>query len=511
MHDPKFEKEVQQKMEELLFTPSEGVWSRVESKIRKKRERRLAPVFWMFLTGALVVGAAGIYFLHAPAKPSPAAIPTIGGTLKDRHAATANPARQLPPLTTIGSSNKAGASEPAGLTPGAGQTHNTAQIPSTGQTNSTLQSQNHAIPKSQNALIATTEKTSPRNNPKISQSQNTSIPKSQDPNPSLADSDPQGVAKFETTDLSAWKLTGATLAPVDKGAVPDLTAGVKMPDAARMTAGIPGPGANKIAKKTILYKKSVWEAGFTAGAGISSAKQGLVGSKSMALDAPSYASVAANAVPLAARPQTYTSNTDPGFSFFAGIFAMRPVSKRISLTAGLNLHYYSTKVEIVQKTLILPATGANSLFSPQFSPQASASSSQFQGSAASFNDRHASLNQYYFLELPVSMQVQLNHSSRTPIFWEAGLSLARLMSADVLYYDANSGVYYKDGRSVSNGTQLNASTALMIGLSFRGVRMQLGPQLQYGLTSLANENASGAAKHMYYGGIKLNIIPGKRK
>jgi len=505
MHDPKFEKEVQQKMEELLFTPSEGVWSRVESKIRKKRERRLAPVFWMFLTGALVVGAAGIYFLHTPAKPSPAAIPTIGGTLKDHHAATTTPARQLPPLTTIGSSNKPGASEPAGSTPGAGQTHNTAQIPSTGQTNSTLQSQNRAIPNSQNlkipkshsdgALIETTGKKLDLNNTEISQSQDPEISKSQNPFP----------------DLSAWKLTGATLALVDKGSVPDLTAGVKMPDAARMTAGIPGPGANKTAKKTILYKKSVWEAGFTAGAGISSAKQGLVGSKSMMLDAPSYASPAANAVPLAARPQTYTSNTAPGFSFFAGIFAMRPVSKRISLTAGLNLHYYSTKVEIVQKTLILPATGANSLFSPQFSPQASASSSQFQGSAASFNDRHVSLNQYYFLELPVSMQVQLNHSSRIPIFWEAGLSLSRMMSADVLYYDSNSGVYYKDGRSVSNATQLNAATALMIGLSFRGVRMQLGPQLQYGLTSLANENASGAAKHMYYGGIKFTIIPGKRK
>src|SRR5882757_1136417 len=65
MHDPKFEKEVQQKLEELSFSPSEAVWTKVERAVNGKK-RRSMPLFWLFfLPGLMLVGAGMIYFSGA--------------------------------------------------------------------------------------------------------------------------------------------------------------------------------------------------------------------------------------------------------------------------------------------------------------------------------------------------------------------------------------------------------------------------------------------------------------
>src|SRR6185503_859950 len=61
MHDPKFEKEVQKKLEELSFSPSEAVWTRVERAVNEKRRRR-TPLFWFFLLPSLGLAGAGIIY-----------------------------------------------------------------------------------------------------------------------------------------------------------------------------------------------------------------------------------------------------------------------------------------------------------------------------------------------------------------------------------------------------------------------------------------------------------------
>jgi hypothetical protein len=55
-----FEKQVQQKMEELKLVPSEPVWQKVEMQIRKEKDRRRMifwiPLFAILLGGGLWVG-----------------------------------------------------------------------------------------------------------------------------------------------------------------------------------------------------------------------------------------------------------------------------------------------------------------------------------------------------------------------------------------------------------------------------------------------------------------------
>ena len=109
-------------------------------------------------------------------------------------------------------------------------------------------------------------------------------------------------------------------------------------------------------------------------------------------------------------------------------------------------------------------------------------------------------------QIPGSVQWQLTHNRQLPVFWEGGFSLSYLMGSNALYYNDKAGVYYKDG-SVTNKFQFNLSTALLVGIPFKGVNLQVGPQIQYGLTSLLNTQNSG--QHLFYGGLKIAVIPGK--
>jgi hypothetical protein len=119
------------------------------------------------------------------------------------------------------------------------------------------------------------------------------------------------------------------------------------------------------------------------------------------------------------------------------------------------------------------------------------------------------VNRYYFLELPASILWQVNRSSRLPIFWETGFSPSYLVSSNALYYSTQSGAFYKAGGNMINKLQLNASTSVMVGLSVKGLKLQVGPQVQYGLTTLQRQSSAG--QHLFYGGLRLVLLPGKTK
>ena len=78
MQEQNFEKQVQQKMEELNLTPSTPVWQRVEQEIRKKKDRRRL-VLWVFLFLFLVGGTATWMIMDQPFANSTASAPLDNG------------------------------------------------------------------------------------------------------------------------------------------------------------------------------------------------------------------------------------------------------------------------------------------------------------------------------------------------------------------------------------------------------------------------------------------------
>ncbi len=60
MHENNFEKQVQEKMDQLGFDPSDAVWTAVDKEINKNKKRR-RPLFILFLFSGLLLAGGAIY------------------------------------------------------------------------------------------------------------------------------------------------------------------------------------------------------------------------------------------------------------------------------------------------------------------------------------------------------------------------------------------------------------------------------------------------------------------
>ena len=165
------------------------------------------------------------------------------------------------------------------------------------------------------------------------------------------------------------------------------------------------------------------------------------------------------------------------------------------------VHYYSSRITIGQQVVTYVQSSAS--FLNPTAPAALASAAVY-----SAGDRQVYTNKYYFLELPLNLQWKVNQNRLLPLFLEGGFSVSRLMSANALLYDSETGVYSKQGNDI-NKTQLYVSSALMAGLPIHGLHVEVGPQVQYGLTPIVDGHSLGD-QHFFYAGIKLVVIPGKK-
>ncbi|HWK06084.1 MAG TPA: outer membrane beta-barrel protein [Puia sp.] len=520
MHDPKlsekevqrFELEVQQKMEELEFSPSAAVWANVEKAVRVEKKRRV-PFFWLFfLPALLLIGGTGIYLMGS--HPSPSSLHT------DRNSAQI----QNPVKGSGGSNDRPGNDRPGNDQPVSGQQANDQQT--------SVQPINSQQTKDQpsNDQPAKVSQPAKSEQPFIGQSaseQSSTAQSARSDRPAkpgrshVFSHHPTGTTGKETGQpLTSRSLTAQTLTtrPLTDKPLTEEESG--FPDQPLIGASIHLNPVNlkniaaiqaaPLAKKTTLATtrltpKRAWEAGFTGGIGMSSLNQTLF--KSSAVTANDTRNLAAPvAVTGLTATKNYVSKIRPDLSFWAGIFLQKPILNNLSVSVGLNLHYYSAKVYTGDKVV---NNASNYYYSPATSLLASAAAptpAQYYPYYTA-GDNQTFINRYYFLEIPGSIQWQISHNRIMPLFWEVGGTLSYLMSSNAIYYNTKAGVYYKDG-NVSNKTQFNLSTALMVGIPFSGLQMQVGPQLQYGVTNLLNTQNSGG-QHLFYGGLKLVIFPGK--
>lgn len=475
MHDPKFENEVQKKLEELSFSPSEAVWTRVERAVNEKRRRRL-PLFWFFLLPSLGLAGAGmIYFSKHQTTPAVQVV-------QHAPAPVSAPASSMP-------DNKAAAS---------------TQTPSVART---------APGEKTRKEIPTSNTHVPANKPTL-----TDDPaRPQDKTPAIAgtymtsSSDP--VARQNMTS-SSDPLTRPDVARQDM-ASPRTPAHAGLPGLRSFDHQFAAPAASRLASSSTtaaartpinLKPKYIWEVGFAGGIGASSLNSSLFRQPTVAA---SDVQAMAAPMPVNAAYKAPVSGVQPDISYWAGIIAQRPFSKSLTLSLGLNLHYYSNRQQIGDAVYNDPSSlyRASTLFSSQQSPGTAPNSGVYPYYSVGSMD--VFVNRYYFLEMPASVLWKVNHSRNLPLFWENGLSLSYLVSSNSIYYNAKSGVFYKDQGNMANKTQLNLSTALLVGLPIKNMRLQAGPQIQYGLTSLQRQSTIG--QHLFYGGIRIVLIPGKAK
>jgi hypothetical protein len=571
MHDPKsfnneevqrFEKEVQQKMEGLEFSPSEAVWANVAQAVNDGKKRRRAPLFWLFFISAfLLMGTAGVYFIGGHSQPEnnqlnkndqqagPDQHPANDQLTKnnqqaknDQEANVQQPNGQsatnsLPPdhkqpnaqSTAINQSAKVNQSStitsPASDNSAAIRSgtlrHPAAGAPEDNSTEVTAGTHSTAKPgsapggttrqKNKKPAITGTENVQPL--AKNGSDKSPAEDGSDNPSARLAAAGGNTTTADNTGSPDRTGTAGAnrgsgSAATGDQGSIGKISKINLSPVSGRNSPKITAaPLASKYQAltKTQLNPKHPWEAGFTGGIGVSSLNQAFLKRSTVAAAYNNRNSMAA----ITGQPQINISKIQPDLSFWAGIFMQKQLLKNISVSVGLNLHYYSTristgdKVDLSNNAYSLPGPGLSS--SQTISSFAAAPPPQSYPYYAA-GDKQTFINRYYFLEIPGSIQWQISHSRVLPLFWEAGFSLSYLMSSNALYYNTKAGVYYKDA-NVTNKVQFNISTALMVGLPFKGIDLQAGPQVQYGVTSLLNTENNG--QHLFYGGLKFVVIPQK--
>ena len=501
MHDPKFENEVQKKLEELSFSPSEAVWTRVERAVNEKRRRRL-PFFWFFLLPSLGLAGAGmIYFSKHHAAPTAqvvqhtAAPAPVSGPASSTSAPVppvitkASPARTVPRDQDMTSS-----SVPVGH-----RDVSSKDVVSQGMTHQDLihQDVRHRDATHQDM----THQDAPIGNGPLRDAPTRNAP------PQEVTVTHQDIAS-PATPSAASPGTQSTASPrtLSHSGLPDRKSFDRQfgaPTASRLA----GTSTSAAAKTPINLKpKYTWEMGFAGGIGASSMNSSLFRQPTVAaINAPALSTPMA----VTATSKTPVSGVQPDISYWAGIVAQRPLSRALTLSLGLDLHYYSTRQQIGDAVYNNPVSfyQASTLFNYQQPPSNAQSSGVYPYYSVGSTD--VFVNRYYFLELPVSVLWKVNHSRNLPLFWENGLSLSYLVSTNSLYYNAKSGVFYKDQGAMANKTQLNLSTALLVGLPIKTMRLQVGPQVQYGLTSLQHQSSVG--QHLFYGGIRIVLLPGKAK
>jgi hypothetical protein len=254
-----------------------------------------------------------------------------------------------------------------------------------------------------------------------------------------------------------------------------------------------------IALNTIQRVRRPWEAGFSAGGGYSRLN-------TVSIPSPSPASSGLYAV--ASYPSSalagkhFVSDIRPDASFYAGILLQKPVSARLAIVLGLDLHYYSNRITTGQQVVTYVPASISGI-TPTVMPAALQTQALYVP-----GDEHVVINKYYFLEAPVGLQWRVNKSPILPLFLEGGASLNRLMGSNALFFDPHSGVYLKDAEVVEK-TGVNLFASLMVGLPFHGVRIQAGPEAEYGLSSLTDNKGLGD-QHFFYGGVRLVVLPGHK-
>jgi hypothetical protein len=475
MQDPEFEKQVQKKMEELNFSPSDSVWKTVEKEIKMDRKRNRG-FFLLFLCLGFVLSGL-VYVLISLEKyenRKSAGYPNQkpqSSTAFEREA-SAKQRIQSGKLVTSPVVRDIGKLDPETEkirknSPVSQPVHKIETASNIAKNKNSEKFGRASIPKKDRAVGIASNSYTFNNDKKMN--------KSAEPWTAV---DGNRKTQTDTANILVEKIS----------VLPVKTQGM---DSSKSTEEMTESAKNTDKSK----KKSAWHLGFTAAPGLSSIEQELFQTGRVA-DPAAFNSFAPGG---GGGTRSSPSSFKQGISVSAGLFLKRSINKKISLSIGLNYHYYTTKIQTGSKVdsflLIYPynVTNNGSVALPAY---------YRSGSAENFT------NHYHFIELPVFLQLQLNHSRKIPLYWEAGASLSQFISSDGLHFNSASGVYYKDN-GLFNKTQFSVSSSFLVSFSCHHALFQVGPQLQYYFTDLLKNN-QGNKEHLIFGGVKFIFIPHKK-
>lgn len=434
-----FEKQVQQKMEELKLVPSDPVWQKVEMQIRRKKDRRRL-IFWIPLLVALLGGGLwmGIDYSSKNISYEP-----------ETHNSREN--KNHTPLNQITTTAKANQKE----TKQVNETKAVKHSDITSNASLKQRSVQKLLSKSKNSFTIAEQR---------SNAEDISLINSE----TTKEISVQPEEKASDTNSEIKSLDTATVVNDESKTV---IATPKTDSLSKDSSSIVKPEIKK-------HKEAKWKYALHVNAGTSGLNRLNLFNADKSLAVPNYNGGSTSG----GGPVYYGASTvEKDFSFAVGANAQKQIGKRTSFSAGLQYNYYSNIIHvgsrITQNTVI-----ADFSVSQYYSNRSVA--------------QHPYRNQYHFVSVPVGLNWQL--LKKKPLNFYTGLSLQYLVQTNALRFDYNSQSYFHS-KDAFNSTQLFSEFGLTYSVPIRQKKITFGPQLQYGLSKLEKGNSTN---HLFSYGVK---------
>lgn len=503
MQDHEFEKQVHQKMEEIKILPSDAVWKEVERRLHPKSKSRRW-LWFPFLLIALGIGSLLMYRGNPASQDKPlqseseyflkksSAVKPVNDNTERKEKVNSETTNQDKQVTV----------EIAALRPAKPERN------LSGKKNMELEEISPTIfPVSESKLNSHVYeagkpdmKSLLQNDSMYERTQKEVVEilpvSSQRSNKS--ESLPSGLSAHITDDSSYNIIIKKepVSAPVHPSTAP------AYPINTSMALGHPRFAVNAPAKKQ--QKSSKWEWGLTLHGGQSGITNGnftrlfvserVADVNNFSFQGNSFPNFASSGNPFPnSSANTPPSALKPGFGFTAGVFVKKQLTRRTSISAGLQYTRFSTSHKVgkrITDTLIILRNST--------SDQKTIEEHFRLGNTDSY------INKYHFIGLPVLFETRLTGNRFVPVYWDIGFSFSRLVSSNALHFNGNSRIYYNDN-SLFNRNQFSFLTGLPVRiLSGDKFSLKAGPLFQYGISKMIDKERSGS-KHILFTGLKADI------
>src|ERR1035437_6008350 len=444
MQENEFEKQVQQKMDELKLHPSDAVWQKIEARIKKEKRRR-----WiLFFFPAML-----ICFLYG------------GYVLLNRSNSTHEYQHQL-----------------------------TKNFTEKNNINEKTKIRFDSIKNNQTL----TENKKPFAKPATAKGNRDQKIKTRDKLKSVSDHE---LTKSLVKDISANKIEFDTIQNIAENGT--LNTNIKTPEQEKILpakqsrfdsttihenelsdqAQVDLITDNKEKKNenvistdnkniTTAKNKHSWNWGFSFSGGISGMANSFLGSGQQSFDLVSMSSGSQGT-----NPYSTPSLIKSSIAFVTGFSVEKNILQKIIFATGLNYKLFST-------TNTIGADSANYF-------RANSTVSAYH-------------NFYHYIGLPIGFKFQIANSKKTQLYWNIGFSISQLISSNALQFNNSSGLYYHDN-SQFNKTQIGFNTGLDIALfSKQKKSLLIGPYLNYDISKIAPQGYNN--HHFTFIGLRAQFI-----
>jgi hypothetical protein len=463
-----FEKQVQQKMEELKLVPSEPVWQKVEMQIRRKKDRRRL-LFWLPLLGLLLGG--GFWYTTRSGTQQHTAQNGNEETRREKATVTEEiHAKNNDRNTTATTEIK----EPLGQAKKLSKTKNNT-FPATVLSQSSVQKIVQRTTKQDGFAIAGNfiEKR------KVPAAKESIVSEKREEKEFIVDANEQTSNASDTISSVVHSNSSTTIA-----------------DSAEMKLNAPPSIQDSIKIDSVLKEKPAgpkkhaepkWKYAVVVNTGVSGLSRLNLFNGQKSLDF-SYSPGSSPGIVLRG-----PSAVQKGLSLSAGLLVQKQLSHRLRFSTGLMYNYYSNSMEVGS------AVRRDTTFQTDY-----AVSQYYTNSIAANGFMQSYQNRYHFISLLVAIDWQL--LKKSPLDFHAGLSLQQLIASNALVFDYASQAYYHSN-SAFNRTQLFFEFGLNYAFPLPKSRLTVGPQVQYGLGRLEKDNSK---HHLFSYGLNARLQLNKK-